>query len=110
MVLNQSLGGSNGGTLKPADAPFELRVDWLRVHVWSDEPAYTLAVNGGAGDGPYVAGTKASITARMPPEGYVFDRWVIHGGAAVQDITNPSAVLTMPASAVTATATYAARR
>ena len=110
MVINQALGGSNGGTLKPADAPFELRVDWLRVHVWSDEPAYTLAVNGGAGDGPYVAGTKASITARMPPEGYVFDRWVIHGGAAVQDITNPSAVLTMPASAVTATATYAARR
>lgn len=109
MVINQALGGSSGGALKSADAPFELRVDWLRVHTWSDEPAHTLTVNGGAGSGPYVAGTKASVTARMPPAGYAFDRWVIHGGAAVRDAANPSAVLTMPASDVTATATYVPR-
>ena len=81
-----------------------------RLHTWSDEPAWTLMVNGGAGSGPYVVGAKASSTARMPPAGYVFDRWVIHGEAAVQDIKNPSAVLTMPASDVMATATYAPRQ
>ena len=50
MVLNQALGGSEGGPLKATDAPFELRVDWLRIHTWSEEPAYTLTVNGGVGE------------------------------------------------------------
>ena len=49
MVLNQALGGSMGGALNPADAPFELRIDWMRVHAWSDEPAYAMTVNGGTG-------------------------------------------------------------
>ena len=45
----------------------------------------------------------------MAPAGYRFDRWIVHGKAAVEDTTNPSTVLTMPASDVTATATYAPR-
>jgi beta-glucanase (GH16 family) len=52
MIINQALGGSNGGTLRPADAPFELRVDWVRVHTWSDETVHTLTVNGARAAGP----------------------------------------------------------
>jgi hypothetical protein len=81
-------------------------VDWIRVHVWSEETAYPLTVNGGVGSGPYVAGTKASITAQMAPVGYAFDKWVIHGDAAVDNPSNPSATITVPTSDVTITATY----
>jgi len=106
MILNQALGGRWGGPLSPKDAPFELRVDWVRVHTWSNETAYTLTVNAGAGSGPYVVNTRASITANMSPPGYVFDEWVVDGNAAINDPTNPSAILIMPASDVTVTATY----
>ncbi|HEY3324605.1 MAG TPA: chitobiase/beta-hexosaminidase C-terminal domain-containing protein [Planctomycetota bacterium] len=106
MILNQALGGSSGGQLNEKDAPFEFRVDWVRVHTWSEEPAYTLTVNGGIGTGPYVVGTKASITANMPPPGYVFDKWVLSGEANVQDASNPSATVMMPKCDVTVTATY----
>ena len=106
MVLNQALGGSCGGFLNAADCPFAFRVDWIRVHVWSEETAYTLTVNGGVGSGPYVAGTKASITAQMAPIGYAFDKWVIQGDAAVDNPSNPSATITVPTSDVTIIATY----
>jgi len=95
-----------GGALNPADAPFELRVDWMRVHTWSDEPAYTMTVNGGTGSGPYVPGTRASITAHMPPAGYAFDQWVVNGNATVDDPRQPSAILTMPSGDVSVTANY----
>jgi uncharacterized repeat protein (TIGR02543 family) len=42
----------------------------------------------------------------MSPPGYVFDEWVVDGNAAINDPTNPSAILIMPASDVTVTATY----
>ena len=106
MVLNQALGGSMGGALNPADAPFELRVDWMRVHTWSDEPAYAMTVNGGTGSGRYVPGTRASITAHMPPAGYEFDQWVVNANATVDDPRQPSAILTMPSGDVSVTAIY----
>jgi len=109
MVLNQALGGSWGGSLSAADAPFEFRVDWMRVHTWSNETAYTLTVNGGSGSGPYVVGTQASITANMPPDGYVFDKWMISGDTAIDKPGNASATITMPASDVTVTAAYLAK-
>ncbi len=107
MVLNQAMVGSWGGDLDPANCPFELRVDWMRVHTWSQEPSYSLCVNGGVGSSPYVIGTRASITANMPPPGYAFDRWVC-GTSAVQidDPRRTTAILTMPASNVAVTATY----
>ena len=106
LVLNQALGGSCGGFLNAADCPFEFRVDWLRVHVWSEDLAYSLTVQGGVGSGPYVRGTKASITAQMPPSDYTFDKWVVHGGGTVDNPGSPSATITMPTSDVTVTATY----
>ncbi len=109
IVLNQALGGSMGGALRAEDAPFELRVDWMRVHTWSNEAAYTLTVNGGTGSGPYVVGTKAFVTANMPPVGYTFDKWIVQGKATLSDPVNPTATVTMPKSDVTITATYAAK-
>ena len=106
MVLNQALGGSCGGEFRAADCPFELRIDWVRVHTWSDEPARTLTVNGGVGSGPYVTGTKVSITAQMPPAGYVFDKWEVSGSATTSDPKNPSTTITMPDADVVFTATY----
>jgi len=106
ILFNQALGGRWGGPLSAKDAPFELRVDWLRVHTWSNEAAYTLTVNAGAGSGSYVVGTRASLTANMPPVGYVFDRWITDSNAAVDDPANPTATIVMPASDVTVTATY----
>jgi len=104
IVINQALGGTYGGPLNPKDAPFELRVDWMRVHTWSDEPAYTLTVNAGSGTGPYVIGTRVSIDANMPPNGFVFDKWV--GNMPIANPGDPSTTVMMPASDVTLTSVY----
>ena len=106
MVLNEALGGSCGGAFQATDCPFDLRVDWVRVHTWSDEPARTLTVNGGVGSGPYVTGTKVSITALMPPAGYMFDKWEVSGSATTSDPMNPAITITMPDADVVFTATY----
>ena len=84
--------------------PFELRVDWMRIHTWSEKPAYTLSVNAGSGAGPYVAGTRVSINANMPPRGHVFDKWI--GDVAIDDPGNPSTTIMMPAWDATLTAVY----
>ena len=104
IVLNQALGGTRGGPLNPSDAPFDFRIDWLRVHTWSTGPAFTLTINNGSGSGPYAVGSEASIDAHMPPAGYVFDHWV--GNVAVAKTIEASTRFKMPASDVTLTALY----
>jgi beta-glucanase (GH16 family) len=107
MLVNQAIGGINGGDPSSTTFPINYRIDWIRVHTWSNVAAYTLTVNGGIGSGPYVPGTKASIVALMPPAGQVFDKWVISSGAPAIDSQNAaSAILTMPASDASITATY----
>jgi beta-glucanase (GH16 family) len=107
ILVNQAIGGTNGGDPSGTAFPVEYRVDWIRVHTWSTATAYKLTVNEGVGSGPYVAGAMASITAKMSSTGKVFDKWVINAGTAViDDSTAPSAIVTMPASEVTVTATY----
>jgi beta-glucanase (GH16 family) len=107
ILVNQAIGGTNGGDPSNTTFPVEYRVDWIRVHTWSDEPAYTLTVNSGIGSGPYTPGTIASITAKMPAQGETFDRWIVSSGDPdIDDATASSALLTMPASDVTVTATY----
>ena len=106
-ILNQALGGTQGGDPSGTTFPVNFRVDWIRVHTWSNSAAYTLTVNGGTGDGPYVPGNMASITAYMPVVGQVFDRWVVNAGGATVDFpTAAAASLVMPAGNVTVTATY----
>jgi hypothetical protein len=78
--------------------------------------AYTLTVSGGIigtggtiTSGSYAAGTQVTITADDPPENQMFKEWT--GGEdadfASGSRTNPSTTFTMPANAVTVTATYA---
>ena len=107
MLINQAIGGTNGGDPSGTAFPVNYRIDWIRVHTWSDATAYTLTVNGGVGGGPYVPGTSASITALMPASGQLFDKWVIvSGDPAIDDLSAASATLTMPSADATVTATY----
>ena len=107
MLVNQAIGGTNGGDPSGTAFPVNYRIDWIRVHTWSDATAYTLMVSGGVGGGPYVTGTSASITALMPAAGQVFDKWVIaSGNPAIDDLSAASAILTMPAEDATVIATY----
>ncbi|MBR5561753.1 MAG: hypothetical protein IKW12_01245, partial [Clostridia bacterium] len=51
------------------------------------------------------AGETITLTANAAPEGKVFDKWVVTG-ATVADATKSTTTFTMPASNVTAKATY----
>jgi hypothetical protein len=75
--------------------------------MYKDAPAsvYTLTVINGTGSGNYAAGTEVVITANTPANGKVFDQWTSVDGSFV-DATGASTVFTMPATAVTVTATY----
>ena len=96
MLVNQAIGGINGGDPSGTTFPINYRIDWIRVHTWSNETAYTLTVNGGVGSGPYVPGTSVSITALAPSSGQVFDKWVINAGyPTIDSISAASATLTM---------------
>ncbi|MBN2037019.1 MAG: glycoside hydrolase family 16 protein [Chitinispirillaceae bacterium] len=107
ILVNQAIGGTNGGDPSGTAFPVDYRVDWIRVHTWSEQAAYALTVTSGTGSGPYVAGTAASITAKMPPVGQTFERWVAaSGNPTIDNAASPTALLTMPAADVTVTATY----
>jgi len=47
MLVNQAIGGINGGDPSATAFPINYRIDWIRVHTWSNATAYTLTVNGG---------------------------------------------------------------
>ena len=67
---------------------------------------YAVTVNGGTGGGNYAAGATVGITADAPAAGKEFDCWTTTDGVTFADATNPSTSFTMPAKAVTVTATY----
>lgn len=82
--------------------------------VWSvngtppSSASYVLTVSGGTGGGSYQAGKVVNIAANAPASGYVFAKWVANPGTTpIADASKASTSLTMPASAVTVTATYA---
>jgi hypothetical protein len=66
----------------------------------------TLTVNSGTGSGNYAAGELARITANTPPEGKIFDKWTSTDGITFANENSASTTFTMPAKAVTVTATY----
>ncbi|NJL18776.1 MAG: hypothetical protein HC901_00140 [Bdellovibrionaceae bacterium] len=66
---------------------------------------YVLAVNSGSGDGNYQAGTVVNISADAAPAGKAFAAWT-GDVSTVADVTNATTTVTMPAGAVTLTATY----
>lgn len=64
-----------------------------------------LTVNNGSGDGAYSSGTKVTITANSPESGKVFDKWT-GDTSYLSSIYTSVALVTMPAKAITLTATY----
>jgi beta-glucanase (GH16 family) len=86
LIVNQAIGGTQGGDPSATEFPVLFRVDWIRVHAWTRGPAHELTVQGGAGSGTYAEGALASVSAGLPPPGQVFDHWaVIEGGAELED-------------------------
>jgi uncharacterized protein YjdB len=67
---------------------------------------YTVTVENGTGGGSFVAGATVTITANAASEGKVFDTWTTNDGVTFTDPTSASITFTMPAKAVTVTATY----
>jgi hypothetical protein len=74
---------------------------------------YNLTVNNGyADETSCVNGQQVSIHADSPPIGQVFDRWVVSPSQYASNLGNAyasSTTFTMPAAAVTLTATYKAQ-
>jgi beta-glucanase (GH16 family) len=107
LIVNQAIGGTQGGDPSATAFPVELRIEWIRVHAWAEGPAHLLTVAGGWGGGQYLEGALASVTAAPAPAGQVFDRWVVAAGAAA--IAEPQAEdirLPMPAGDLSLRATY----
>ena len=67
---------------------------------------YAVTVTSGEGSGSYEAGVTVNISASAAPSGKVFDLWVSSDGVSFANAANPDTSFTMPANAVTVTATY----
>ncbi len=72
----------------------------------TEKPTYTVTVNAGSGDGSYEEGATVTITADSAPEGKTFDQWTSADGVAFTDAGSATTTFTMPAKAVTVTATW----
>lgn len=68
---------------------------------------YTVTVNSGTGGGDYAAGDTVTIRANAPASGKQFDKWEVNSGSVTLiSATSSTTTFTMPAEAVTVTATY----
>ena len=78
------------------------------VAVFEANPTYTLTVENGTGSGDYAEGASVKITANDPETGKVFKEWTGTDGLTFTSgsATTATATFTMPANAVTVTATY----
>ena len=100
---------SVGGVEKAEGAIITVNANTTVTAVWEDIPqqptTYTVAVTNGSGSGDYTEGANVTITANAAPQGKVFDKWEVTG-ATVANVNSATTSFTMPANAVTATATY----
>jgi hypothetical protein len=78
-----------------------LEIDGVTVN-----ESYTVTVASGTGGGNYAAGEEVEITANIPPAGKAFSKWTSTDGITFDDANKESTTFTMPAKAVTVTATY----
>ena len=67
---------------------------------------YAVTVHGGTGSGDYAEGESVTITANAPETGKRFKEWTGADGLTFTSGSAATATFTMPASAVTLTATY----
>lgn len=106
-IVNQALGGTQGGDPSNTVFPVDYRVDWIRVHTWEAGTARKLTVTGGTGSGDYLEGEAASLVAGMPPPGTEFRRWeVLSGTVRVEDPSDPDTRLILGYNDVTVRAVY----
>ena len=95
----------NGDTLTDyASSPVE-----IMLTVSDTVPTtYTVTVNNGTGGGDYAEGASVTITANEPETGMEFKGWTGADGLTFTEgsATASTATFTMPAQAVTVTATY----
>ena len=82
----------------------------VKVTAASNPPAeenYMVTVNNGTGGGEYEAGATVTIKADAPASGMQFDKWEVNGGGVtLANASSSTTTFTMPARAVTVTATY----
>jgi hypothetical protein len=71
-------------------------------------PTYALTVVGGTGGGNFASGVTVTVTAGTAPAGQVFDKWTSSPAVTFANANSASTTFTMPAGAVTVTATYKA--
>ncbi|MBR5422008.1 MAG: Ig-like domain-containing protein [Lachnospiraceae bacterium] len=81
-------------------------VEATPVYVRIRNAAYKLTVEKGEGSGEYEASERVTIRAEAAPAGQVFDSWVSEEELLFADQGASITTLTMPAQAVTVTATY----
>lgn len=89
--------GSNASSAQSSKISFSIN---------GPKPVYALAVTSGSGSGEYTEGTSVAITADTV-EGMAFNGWATSGGGSFTDPSAASTTFTMPAEAVTVTASYA---
>ena len=92
----------------PDNNGVEVNRTWIGIKYTIPAPqptTYTVAVTNGSGSGDYTEGANVTITANAAPQGKVFDKWEVTG-ATVANVNSATTSFTMPANAVTATATY----
>lgn len=85
-----------------ASTPLEISIPHASV------TAYSVTVNNGTGGGEYTEGSSVTITANEPEAGKQFKAWTGADGLTFTSgsATNATATFSMPAYAVTLTATY----
>ncbi len=106
-LVNQALGGTNGGDPSKTSFPVDFRVDWIRMHTWSKGPGYSLTVEDGSSSGDYCEGEPASLVAKMPPVGMRFDHWEwVSGEAKIENAREANTRLIMGKVPVTVRAVY----
>ena len=95
------------GSATTATATFTMPANAVTITA-TYEDIYPVTVNNGSGSGNYAEGASVTITANEPPEGQQFKAWTGVDGLTFTNgsATTATATFTMPANAVTVTATY----
>lgn len=76
------------------------------IAVLAEQTLYALTVNNGSGDGDYGSGSVIDISADAPSTGQAFDSWV-GDTFGIDDVSDATTTMTMPASNAEVTAAYA---
>nr|MBC8217127.1 hypothetical protein [Planctomycetota bacterium] len=100
-----ALGGSMWGDYTNSSS--EVSADNFEFRS-GDDLEYVLAINSGTGGGNYTNNAEVIIAASAAPSGQIFDHWV-GSTQYLASVTAATTTVTMPAQAITLTATYTLR-